>query len=177
MANTNSSALDILAQAADELGDVFELRSWDPTEPQHADLRNELGGRVTEATPLRLIWSKKLTQSDVSGQQTRFVFRKSAVENGVVRCLTPQQRDYLCDNGQNIQVVGLDEAGRRYDLTLTKRTQGGNNSETFVLIGEWGRMVRANGWENGVEIKIWGFPYRGLDDGFNEILFVITTSV
>ncbi|XXG55242.1 hypothetical protein AAC387_Pa03g2952 [Persea americana] len=166
-------------------GDVNQLELWDPNPREHSGLLNELVGLVTDAAPLRFLWRKKLTASDVSSQQTRFVLHRNVVRDNIVRCLTSQQRDDLCNNGEQIQVAGFDEEGRQWELKLKKRMQSGHDTGTYVLIGEWTQMVSANGWSADDEIKIWGLPYAGMEDqwrfgpyhDFSVINFVFTTTV
>ncbi|RWR77015.1 hypothetical protein CKAN_00548800 [Cinnamomum micranthum f. kanehirae] len=166
-------------------GDLNMALSWAPNQTGHHHLWHQLGGRVTQNAPLYPLWEKELTSSDVSGQQARFVFTREIVENSIVRCLTSQQRDDLLNNGEAIQVAGFDEGGRRWELTLLKRTQRSNPNGTYILTGAWVGMVNANGWRTGNVIKIWGLPYAGMEDqwrfepdnDFGDITLVFSTTV
>lgn len=179
--------MDILANQGriETGGDLNMALSWNPNETGHHHLRRQLGSRVTQSAPLYFLWEKPLTASDVSSQQARFVFTRDIVANSIVRCLTSQQRDDLCNNGEEIQVAGFDEGGRQWELTLLKRTQSSNANGTYVLIGEWARMVRENGWRADDVIKIWGLPYAGRDDQWrfgpehdlSDITLVFSTTV
>lgn len=179
MANRNRSFGILVNQAAIELGDdMGELGpSWDPNQTGHNDLCRELGGHITERTPLRCLLTKNLENSDVCSHQNRFVISTNDVENMIFRCLTLEQRIDLCNNGKEIQVAGFDEQGRRQMLKLKKRMQSSHETGTYVIIGGWTRMVKANGWLEGEEITIWGFPLYGGPPRHdsNEISLVFTS--
>ncbi|XXG55245.1 hypothetical protein AAC387_Pa03g2953 [Persea americana] len=185
--DTANRAMDILAnQVGIEVGgDVDQFERWDPNQTGHGHLLNKLDGRVTDAAPLRLLLQKRLKACDVNSQQNRFVLPRNVLGKIIVRCLTSQQRDDLCNNGKEITIAASDERGRKWKLKLKKRMQASHDTGTYVLIGDWTKMVKANGWKEGDDIKIWGLPYAGREDlqrfgpdhDFRYITFVFTTTV
>lgn len=94
------------------------------------------------------MFGKPLTMSDTLRQQNRLLFPRSCLEDKLFPQLTREEKEML-ENG--ISVMGLDENGRIWDLSLIHWTS--INQHLFKK--EWVDLVEANNFQEGEIIHVW----------------------
>ena len=94
------------------------------------------------------MFGKPLTMSDTLRQQNRLFFPRSCLEDKLFPQLTTEEKEML---EIGISVMGLDENGRIWDLSLIHWTS--INQHLFKR--DWVDLVEANNFQEGEIIHVW----------------------